>query len=99
MYRPYITRRSSCGIRDILDSSAPIMGQKVSTDIPGECSEAVRTPPEVNGHCRKPQGPIGMVGEEGHGYVICLWICTDIYGSIHGQLAWSLQTKRMPQGQ
>ena len=27
-------------------------------------------PPEVNRHCRKPQGPIGMVREEGHGYVI-----------------------------
>ena len=39
-------------------------------------------PPEINGHCQKPQGPIGMVREEGHGYVICLRICTDIYGSI-----------------
>ena len=54
-------------------------------DIPGGCSEAVRMPQEVNGHCRKPQGLIGMVREEGHRYEICLRICTDIYGSIHGQ--------------
>ena len=67
---PYNTRRSPCGIWDILDSSTPIMAQKISTDIPGGCSEAVRTPPEVNGHCQKSHGPIGMVREEGHRYVI-----------------------------
>ena len=61
------------------------MARKISTDIPGGCSEAGRTPPEVKGHCRKLHGPIGMVREEGHGYVICLRICTDIYGSIQGQ--------------
>ena len=54
-------------------------------DIPGWCSEAVRTPPEVNGHCRKPQGPIGMFREEGHVYEICLQMCTDVYGFVHGQ--------------
>ena len=54
-------------------------------DIPGGCSEAVRMPLEVNRHCRQTHGPIGMVREEGHGYVISLRICTDIYGSIHGQ--------------
>ena len=58
------------------------MAQKISTDIPRGCLEAVRTPPEVNGHCRK---TVGMVCEEGHGYVISLWICTDIYEYIHGQ--------------
>ena len=37
-------------------------------------------PLEVNRHCWKPQGPIGMV-REGYGYEICLQIFTDIYGS------------------
>ena len=34
-------------------------------------------PPEVNGNYRRPQGPMGMVHEEGHGYVISLqiWRC------------------------
>ena len=68
-------------------------------DIPRGCSEAVRTPLEVNGHYRKPQGPIGMVREEGHGYEICLRICTDIYGSNHGQQGQGLQMIRTPQGQ
>ena len=61
------------------------MARKVSTDIPGGCSEAVRRPPEVNRHCGQTHRSIGMVREEGHGYVISLRICTNIYGSIHGQ--------------
>ena len=85
LYCPYSTRRSPCGIRDILDSFPPIMARKISMDIPGGCSEAVRMPPKVNGHCWKTNGPTGMVCEEGHGYIISLQICTAIYGYIHGQ--------------
>ena len=51
-------------------------------DIPGVCSEAVRMPPEVYGHCRKPPGSIGMVLGEGHRYEICLQIYTDIAGGV-----------------
>ena len=54
-------------------------------DIPGGYLEAVRMPPEVNGNSRKPQGPIGMVHKEGHGYVIGLRICTDSHGAVRGQ--------------
>ena len=84
-YCPYSTRRSPCGIRDILDSSAPIMARKISTDIPGGCSEVVRTPLEGNRNARKPQGPIGMVRKEGHGYVISLRIYTDSHRGVYGQ--------------
>ena len=71
-----------CGIRDILDSSVSINSRKLYTDIPGVCSEAVRMPPEVYGHCQKPPGSIGMVLGEGHGYEICLRIYTDIPGGV-----------------
>ena len=40
-------------------------------------------PTDVNGHYRKPQGPIKKVLEEGHGHEICLQICTDVYGPVH----------------
>ena len=42
-------------------------------------------PPEANGNSRKPQGPIGMVRKEGHGYVISLRIYTDSHGGVYGQ--------------
>ena len=61
------------------------MALKISTDIPGWCSEGVRTPPEVKGKSQKPQGPIGMVRREGHGYVISLRICMDSHGGVYGQ--------------
>ena len=61
------------------------MAQKISTDIPGGCLEAVRTSPEVKGKSRKPQGPIEMVRKEGHGYVISLRICTDSHGGVYRQ--------------
>ena len=44
------------GIRDIRDSSVSINSQKLYTDIPGVCSEAVRLPLEVYRHCQKPLG-------------------------------------------
>ena len=81
LQHPYI----SLWHRDILDSSALIMARKISTDIPGRCSEAVRTPPEVNGNTRKQQGSIGMVRKEGHGYVINLRIYTDSHGGVYRQ--------------
>ena len=58
------------------------MARKISTDIPGRCSEAVRTPLEVNGNSQRPQGPMGMVHEEGHGYLISLqiWRCIQRIG-------------------
>ena len=49
------------------------------------CSEAVRTPPEVNRNSRIPQGPIGKVRKEDHGYVITLQIYTDSHGGVYGQ--------------
>ena len=54
-------------------------------NIPAGCSEAVRTPPEVNGKSRKPQGPIGMVRKEDHRYVISLRICTDSHRGVYRQ--------------
>ena len=42
-------------------------------------------PPEVNENCQKPQGPIGLIRKECHGYVNSLRICTDIPGGICGQ--------------
>ena len=54
-------------------------------DIPGGFSEVERTPLEVNGNCQKPQGPIGMICKEGHGYVNSLQICMDIPGGVCGQ--------------
>ena len=59
-----------------------IKTQEISTDIPGGYLEAIRTPPEVNGNSRKPQGPIGMVRKEGHGYVIGLQICMDSHRGV-----------------
>ena len=79
---PYSTHTFPCGIRDILDSSVSINSQKLYMDIPGVCSEAIRPPSEVYGHCRKPPGSIEMVLGEGHGYEICLWIYTDIPGGV-----------------
>ena len=61
------------------------MARKIYTDIPGGYLEAVRTPLEVNGNARKPQGPIGMVCKEGHGYVISWRICMDSHGGVYGQ--------------
>ena len=75
------------------------MARKISTDIPGRCSEVVKMPPEVNGNSRKPQGPIGMVCKEGHGYVINLRIYTDSHGGVYGQWGWGLRMIRTPQGQ
>ena len=69
----------------VLDSSVPIKTQKIYTDIHGGCLEAVRTLPEVYGHCRKPQGSIEMVFGEGHGYEISLLIFTDIPRGVYGQ--------------
>ena len=63
----------------------PIKTRKMYMDIHGGCSEAVRTLPEVYGHYRKPQGSIGMVLGEGHGYEICLRIFTDIPEVVYGQ--------------
>ena len=79
-YCSYSTRRSPCGIRDILDSSAVIVAREISADIP------VRTPPEVDGNSRKPQGPIGMVRKEGHEYVISLPIYTGSHRGVYRQL-------------
>ena len=61
------------------------MAWKISTDIPGGSSEAVRTPLEVNGISRKPQVPIGMVRKEGQRYIISLRIYTDSHGGVYGQ--------------
>ena len=41
--------------------------------------------PEVHGPCRKPQGSVGMVIREGHGYEISLQIFTDIPGGVYRQ--------------
>ena len=45
-------RTCPCDIRNILDSSMPIKAQKIYSDIPGGCSEAVTTLPEVYRHCQ-----------------------------------------------
>ena len=81
-----IRNRSVCNPYVIrIDSSTPVMAQKISTDIPRGFLEAVRMPPEVIGNSRKPQGPIGMVHEEAHGYVISLQIYTDSHGDVYRQ--------------
>ena len=54
-----------------------IISPKLDTDIPGVYLKAVRTPPQVYGHCQKPPGSIGMVLGEGHGYEN---LSADIYG-------------------
>ena len=54
-------------------------------------------PLDVNGYCWKPQRPIRMVLEEGHGYEICLGICTDSHRPVPGQLGLGLQMIRTPQ--
>ena len=69
----------------ILESSVPIKTRKMYTDIHGGCLEAVKMLPEVYGHYWKPQGSIGMVLGEGHGYEICLRIFPDIPGGVYGQ--------------
>ena len=47
--------------------------------------DVVRTPPGVNENSRIPQGPIGMVRKECHGYVISLRIYTDSHGGVYRQ--------------
>ena len=69
----------------VLESSMPIKTRKMYTDIHGGCSEAVMMLPEVYRHYRKPQGSIGMVLGEDHGYAICLQIFTAIPGGVYRQ--------------
>ena len=47
------------------------MARKISTDIPGGCSEAVRMPLEVNEHCRPTHRPVGIgnYSADMHGYL------------------------------
>ena len=61
----------------------PTKAWKVYTDIHGGSAEAVRMLPEVYRHCRKPQGSIGMVLGEGHGYEISLRIFTNTVDTVY----------------
>ena len=82
----------------VLESSVPIKARKIYTDIHGGCSEAVKILPEVYGHCWKPQGLIGMVLGEGHGYEISVRIFMDIPGGVYGQYGWGLWIRTIRTG-